>query len=103
MIVQMICKPITIKKTVPDDFTKTPNDISIKQTSKIISQEIREKKCQILLLGHSLGNLIAIEVANYNKHPIDRLILIDVPTKQIGMTLLKSFPKNAGEGFPKGS
>jgi pimeloyl-ACP methyl ester carboxylesterase len=48
--------------------TKTPSDISIKQTAKIISEEIREKELSnITIVGHSLGGLIAIEVADYNK------------------------------------
>ncbi len=71
--------------------TKTSSDISIKQAAKNISEEIREKELSnITIVGHSLGGLIAIEVADYNKHFIDRLILIDVPTKQTGMTLFNS-------------
>ncbi len=41
---------------------KIPNDISIKQTAKMISEEIREKELSnIIIVGHSLGGLIAIE------------------------------------------
>ena len=83
--------------------TKTPSDISIKQTAKIISEEIREKELSnITIVGHSLGGLIAIELADHNKHIIDRLILIDVPTKQTGMTLFNSlFLKILEKDFPR--
>lgn len=81
---------------------KIPNDISIKQTAKLIAQELREiELSNITIVGHSLGGLIAIEIADENQKLIDRVVLIDVPTKQTGLRFFNSlFLKMLKRDFP---
>ena len=66
-----------------------PDNINIKKTADNLNNQLREKGFErINVIGHSLGGLIAIEMARQETSLIDKLILLDTPTKQMGLANL---------------
>ena len=102
---------ITVELPGHGNNTKAAHAVSIQHTASAISEEIREQRLsRISLVGHSMGGLMAIAAAKENHQSVDRLILMDVPTKQTGIALLnwlflktlkKNFQTVVGEQFKK--
>ncbi len=60
-----------------------PNNLTIKYTAKQINNYlVKNNKQGAIVVGHSLGGLIALEMARTDRSPIDLLVVIDTPTKQ---------------------
>lgn len=66
-----------------------PQNISISQTAEKIAEQLRNRNMKnISLVGHSLGGLIALELTKQNQDLVDKIILVDTPTKQFGLSVM---------------
>src|SRR6056297_268288 len=63
--------------------------ISIQKTADDIIKELINKGIdEVDIIGHSLGGLIAVDITVKQKELVNRLILVDTPTKQTGLKLM---------------
>lgn len=66
-----------------------PQNISISQTAEKIAEQLRNRNMKnISLVGHSLGGLIVLELTKQNQDLVDKIILVDTPTKQTGLSIM---------------
>ena len=64
-------------------------NISISQTAEKIAEQLRNRNMKnISLVGHSLGGLIVLELTKQNQDLVDKIILVDTPTKQTGLSIM---------------
>lgn len=66
-------------------------DYSLKEQAKLIEKAIKKQRIRgpIILVGHSMGSLVSIEIASRGKIPIKRLILCSPPIFQADEILNK--------------
>jgi pimeloyl-ACP methyl ester carboxylesterase len=67
-----------------------PDSITIQQTSAELGDILRTVKWKpALMVGHSLGGLVAVQLALQQPDCADQLVLVDTPTRQVQLGFLK--------------
>lgn len=67
-----------------------PDSITIQQTSEELGDVLRTVKWKpALMVGHSLGGLVAVQLTLQQPDCADQLVLVDTPTQQVQLRFLK--------------